>query len=74
MVPSFLTNQKMSFCKKIESVQYNAALAIKGEIQGTSRKKLYIELGLETLKYRRWLKRLCCFYKVKNNGIPPYLP
>ena len=59
-----------SFCKKIESVQYNAALAI----QGTSREKLYKELGLEILKTRRWLKRFCCFYKIKNNGIPSYFP
>ena len=49
MVPSLLTNQKMSFCKKIKSVQYNAALAITGAIEGTSREKLYKELGLETL-------------------------
>ena len=62
-----------SLTKKIESVQYNAALAITGAIQGTSREKLYKELGLETLKSRRWLKKLCCFYKIKNNGIPPYL-
>ena len=62
-----------SFCKKIESVQYNAALAITASIQATSREKVYKELGLETLKSRRWLKKLCCFYKIKNNGIPSYL-
>ena len=62
-----------SFCKKIESVQYNAALAIIGAIQGTSSEKLYKELGLETLKSRRWLKNLCCFYKIKNRGILSYL-
>ena len=45
---------------------------IKGT-KGTSREKLYKELGLETLKSRRWLKKLCCFYKIKNNGIPSYL-
>ena len=39
--------------------------------QGTSREKLHKELGLETP--RRWLKKLCCFYKIKNNGIPSYL-
>ena len=39
-----------SFCKKIESVQYNAALAITGAIQVTSREKLYKELGLQILK------------------------
>ena len=65
--------ENQSFCKKIESVQYNAALAITGAIQGTSREKLYKELGLETLKSRRWLKKLCCSYKIKNNGILSYL-
>ena len=64
----FDQQENASFCKKIESVQYNAALAITGAIQGTSREKLYKELGLETLKSRRWLKKLCCFYKIKNNG------
>ena len=39
-----------SFCSKIESVQYNAALAITGTIRGTSQTKLYRELGLESLK------------------------
>ena len=38
---------------KIESVQYNAALAITGAIRGTSKEKLYQELGLESLKDRR---------------------
>ena len=65
--------EKMSFSKKIESVQYNAALAIAGAIHGTSREKVYKELSLETLKSRRWLKKLCCFYNIKNNGIPSYL-
>ena len=37
---------------KIESVQYNAALAITGTIRGTSNEKLYQELGLESLKDR----------------------
>ena len=73
MVPSFLINQKMSFCKKIKSVQYKAALAITEAILSTSREKSYKELGFETLKPRRWLKKLCCFYKIKNNGIPSYL-
>ena len=29
------------FCKKFESVPYNAALGITGAVQGTSREKLY---------------------------------
>ena len=35
-----------SFSSKIESVQYNASLAITGAIIGSSQKKLYQELGL----------------------------
>ena len=42
-----------SFHQKIESAQYNSALAITGAIRGTSKEKLYQELGLETLKERR---------------------
>ena len=43
------------FTDILESIQYNAALAIKG----TSKEKLYNELGLEYLKDRRWMRRLC---------------
>ena len=50
--------QNESFCEKIESVQYQATLAITGAIQGTSCDKIYQELGLESLKSRRWYKRL----------------
>ena len=39
-----------SFQNKLESVQYNAALVITGAIRGSSREKLYQELGLESLK------------------------
>ena len=52
-----------SLANKIESVQYNAALAIKGAIRGTSKDKLYRELGFESLKYRRWLSAQNCKYK-----------
>ena len=33
----------------------------------------YIELGLESLKSRRWFRNLCCFYKIKTSGLPSYL-
>ena len=42
-----------SFGQKMESIQYNAAVAITGAIRGTSREKLYQELGLESLCKRR---------------------
>ena len=37
------------FSKKMESVQYNTTLAITGAIKGSSREKLYQELGMEYL-------------------------
>ena len=43
-----------SFHQKIESIQYNACLAITGTIRGSSREKIYEELGLESLRHRRW--------------------
>ena len=54
----------VSFHQKLESIQYNSALAIMGAIRGTSLEKLFNELGLETLEKRRWYRKLCCFYKV----------
>ena len=51
-----------AFCKMIESVQYNAALAITGAIKGSSRDRLYQELGLESLSDRRWYRRLVYFF------------
>ena len=45
-----------SFCDKLESLQYNAALAITEAIRGTSKEKLYKELGFEYLNSRRCLK------------------
>ena len=62
-----------SFCEKLESVQYKAALAITGAIQGTSRDKIYEELGLESLKARRWYKRLSCMFKMMKEEAPNYL-
>ena len=49
----------IKFCQRIESVQYNVALVITGTIRGSSREKLYQELGFEHLHDRRWYRRLC---------------
>ena len=34
-------------------IQYNAPIAITGAVRGISSDKLYQELGLESLRYRR---------------------
>ena len=52
---------KESLNQKIERIQYNAALAITGAIKGTYQKRLYNQLGLESLKFRRWFRKLCTF-------------
>ena len=63
----------MSFVNKLESIQYNAALAITGCIRGTSRDKLYAEIGIESLFDRRYCRKLCFFYKIVNGYAPSYL-
>ena len=65
--------QNESFCEKIESVQYKVAVAITGAIQGTCHDKIYQELGLESLKNRRWYKHLSCMLKIMNEEAPKYL-
>ena len=57
----------------IESVQYNAALAITGAIKGSSRERLYQELGLESLSDRRWYRRLVYFFNIVSCNSPSYL-
>ena len=41
----------------MESIQYNATLAITDTITGTSREKLYQETGLESLHKNRWYRK-----------------
>ena len=62
-----------AFSNKLETVQYNAALAITGAIKGTSREKLYQELGLEYLHQRRWMRRFCLFYKVVSTKLTAFI-
>ena len=65
--------QNESFRGKLELVQYKAPLSITGAIHGTSRDKVYQELRLESLKSRRWCKRLSCMFKIMNEEVPNHL-
>ena len=47
----------------IESIQYNAAIAVTGAIRGTSSKKCYQELDLESLRSKKWLRKICLLCK-----------
>ena len=62
-----------SACEKLESVQYKVTSAITGAIQGTSREKIYQELGLESLRARRWHKDLSYMFKIMKEEAPNYL-
>ena len=52
-----------AFSNRIESAQYNAALAITGTIRGTSKEKLYEELGFEAMKDRKGFEDFAVFIK-----------
>ena len=57
---------------KIEAVLYNPVLATTGVFRGSAKEKLYQELGFESLKDRRWFKRLCYLYKIVSTKQPAY--
>ena len=61
------------FTRTLEQTQYSAALAVTGAWRGTSRQRLYKELGWESLYDRRWYRRLCHFFALKKQHLPQYL-
>ena len=62
-----------SLMEKVERIQYQAALAITGAWQGSSRSKLYDELGWETLSDRRKFRRALQIHKIININTISYL-
>ena len=59
--------------EEIERIQYQAALAITGAWKGSSRVKLYEELGWESLSERRSTRRTLQIHKIEKNCTPSYL-
>ena len=59
--------------EKVEQIQYQGALAITGAWQGSSRVKLYEEIGWETLSDRRMSKRVLQIHKIVIYQTPAYL-
>ena len=57
----------------IESVQYEAARIVTGMRRGTSRLKLYNELGWDSLRERRKKQKLIFVYKSLNGYLPSYI-
>ena len=56
--------------EKVETIQYQAALAVTGAWQGSSRSKLDEELGWETLSERCWCRRFLQIHKILSNRTP----
>ena len=59
--------------EKLEKVQYQAGLAVTGAWQGTSRIKLYEQLGWESLSDRRICRRVLQIHKIVDEKTPKYL-
>ena len=57
----------------MESIKYNAPLAITDAIRGIFKEKLYQEIRFESLQQRRWYRKLCCLFKIIKNQPPSYL-
>ena len=62
-----------TFWSKLESVRYDATLAITEAICGTSQVKLHVKVGLEFLKARGCFRWLCYFHKFISYGLLPNL-
>ena len=61
------------FQQRLESLQHKASLVIKDAIKGSSTKRIYQELGSESLQNRRWFRKLSVFYKIVKEQSPKYL-
>ena len=46
---------------------------ITGAIKGSSREKIYQQLGFESLESRSWYKRLSCMFNIMNDKVRYYL-
>ena len=67
---TFSSNHQMDI---LERTQYQAALAVSGAWKGTSREKIYLQLGWESLENRRIFRRIIQFYKIISGLTPDYL-
>ena len=62
-----------SFKRKLEAVQYNASLFITSAKTGTSRERLYHDIGLEFLSDGKWSRKFFFFHKVVKRFSTWYL-
>ena len=62
-----------TFHQKLGSIQYSACVALSEAIRGSSREKIYHQLGMESLQCWRWYRKRCLFYKIFKENKPVYL-
>ena len=62
----------LEITKKLEQVQYSAALSVTATWRGTSGQKLYEEPGWKTLYHRKWYRRLTHFFCLRRCKSPEY--
>ena len=58
---------------QLEQIQHSAALAVTRARRGTSRQRLFEELGWETLYQRCWYRRMCHVFSLTKTKSPGYL-
>ena len=73
LCPMIVGRTLNSLMDKVERMQYQAALAITGAWQGTSRSKIYDELGWEALSDRRKCRCVLQIHKIRDNNTLSYL-
>ena len=66
-------SHKVFFIEKVERVQHDSFLVTAVAFKGTSRERLYKELGLKSVKNKRWHRKLCFLYKIVKGLSPKYL-
>ena len=71
---NYISGLRLNFqMRALESIQYQAGLAVTGAWKGSSTQKIYDELGWESLHHRRYFRRITQFYKIMNDLTPQYL-
>ena len=63
-LPLYANNLKQTEISRLENLQYRAAKLVTGALHFTSREKLNVELGWETIQERIKFLGLCLFHKV----------
>ena len=63
----------LDYCDRIYDQPNNESLNQKIERIQYTHGKLCDKLCFESLKFRRWFRKLCTFYKIKTTGVPECL-